>query len=77
MLTVVKFERLRRDVSVKDLTARAGVDAGRYRNFERGDKYRKLDDVELEGVAECLSIPREMFADAKGAPLLMTEVCHN
>ncbi|WP_302295419.1 hypothetical protein [Pyramidobacter piscolens] len=68
---MVRFERLRRDVSVKDLTARAGVDAGRYRNFERGDKYRKLNDVELEGVAECLRIPREMFADAKGAPRMM------
>ena len=68
---MVRFERLRRDVSVKDLTARAGVDAGRYRNFERGDKYRKLNDVELEGAAECLRSPREMFADAKGAPRMM------
>lgn len=71
MLTVVRFERLRRDVSVKDMAARTGVDAGRYRNFERGDKYRKLNDAELEGVAKCLSIPREMFADAKGAPRMM------
>ena len=36
MLTVAKFERMRRDISVKAVSEQTGIDAARYRNFERG-----------------------------------------
>ena len=71
MLTVAKFERMRRDISVKAVSEQTGIDAARYRNFERGDRSRYLTNDELLGVSACIGVPRAMIADDRGAPLMM------
>lgn len=71
MLTVAGFERMRRDISVKAVSEQAGIDAARYRNFERGDRSRYLTSDELVGVSACIGVPRAMIADDRGAPLMM------
>lgn len=70
-LSVVKFERLRRGKKVQEVAEAAGVKPQKYRVFEGGDRYRYLNDSELEGVAECLRISRDMIADDRGAPRMM------
>lgn len=72
MLTVARFERMRRDISVRDVSERTGIDAARYRNFERGDRSRYLNSEELLSVSACIGVPREMLADDLGAPRMLS-----
>ena len=70
-LSVVKFERLRRGITVREVAEAAGVKPQKYRVFEGGEKYRYLTSDELLGVSACIGVPRDMIADDRGAPRML------
>ena len=71
MLTVLRFERMRRGISVKEVSEQTGIDAARYRNLEKGDESRYLKDWELSCVSACIGVPRDMIANDRGAPRML------
>lgn len=70
-LSVVRFERMRRGIEAKDVAAAAGLTAPKYRFFERGDRYRGLNEAALAGISAYLGVPQSMLADEHGNARMM------
>ena len=77
-LTIARYYRLKAGYgTARKLVDLLGIQYARYALWEGGQKRHYLSQDELKKVAELLGVPVPCFADKKGAPLLMTEVCYN
>lgn len=77
-LTIARYHRLKAGyATARKLADLSGIRYVRYALWEGGQRRHYLDQDELAKVAELLGVPVPCFADKRGAPLLMTEACHD
>lgn len=67
--TMARFIRLQQGRTGADVAAAAGVALAKYRQFEAGTQYRRLNPDELARVAAELDVPADTIADDRGFPL--------